>query len=453
MKLTIDNLDGLGALDYTASVDSGKSAAALLVRKLNLPAELKFGLVGALGGLTVPVIGGRVMLSLDSGADLFTGYIAQTPTYQYAGWAEGGVIYRYEVDALSDVMLMDRKAPPPHPPFVDRSAGSAFEQLTSDALAGWFDVSGVESGDSIPYYSVDPAKRWSASAAEIALAARCCYRDDNGRLFLTPLASNTYDLAENATTFSPADLQLRSVDRLVNDLTLLGPLEPSVHVKDYFVGDGFTTFFYLSEKPFTRSSQVALYNRTILNEIYTELDPTHWTVIDPTGVISVSNGQLQVTGGTGIDGQTLLNFIEKMELGGATILEHGDFIFNAASNGVIGGLYAGTVSIAGCLADFLITPTGANCTIQALVGGLATGTPIVTQAGHHYVFTTRLYPTEVYRTQQGFHSSLHPSGAERGGNAVACDVRVVLAVQDIDPTNPATQILQATVLYDDVIGN
>jgi hypothetical protein len=36
---------------------------------------------------------------------------------------------------------------------------------------------------------------------------------------------------------------------------------------------------------------------------------------------------------------------------------------------------------------------------------------------------------------------------------VACDVRVVLAVQDIDPTNPATQIAGATVLYDDVITN
>jgi len=44
--------------------------------------------------------------------------------------------------------------------------------------------------------------------------------------------------------------------------------------------------------------------------------------------------------------------LEKIELGGATVLEHGDVVFNAASNGVIGGLYAGTVSIAGCLAGF-----------------------------------------------------------------------------------------------------
>jgi hypothetical protein len=451
MKLLIDNLDGLGPQDYTAFVDARKNPT--LVRKLNSPAEFTFGLVGGAGSLAVPVIGGRVALTLSNGNDLFTGYIVQMPTYQYQGSADRGLVYRYEVDALSDVMLMDQKAPPPHPPFVDRNAGSAFDQLTAEALPGWFDVSGVEAGDPIPYYSVNPAKKWTASAAEIALSARCSYRDDNGNLFFTPLGASTYALAENAATFSPGDLQLQSVNRLVNDLTILGPLEPSAHVKDYFCGDGYTTYFYLSQKPFTRSSQVALYNRTILDEIYTELDPTHWTVTDPLGVISVSNGQLLIAGGTGIDGQTLLNFIERIELGGATMLEHGDVVFNAASDGVIGGLYAGAVSIAGCLAGFRITPLGSYCNIEALVGGSVTGTALATQAGHHYVFTTMLYPTEAYRMQQVFHSSLYPSGSPRGGGAVACDVRVVLEVQDIDPTNPATQIAPATVLFDDIIAN
>ena len=264
-------------------------------------------------------------------------------------------------------------------------------------------------------------------------------------------AADTYELAENAATFSPGDLQLQSVSRVVNDLTILGPLEPSAHVKDYFCGDGYTTYFYMSQKPFTRSSQVALYNRTILDEIYTELDPTHWTVTDPLGVITVSNGQLQVAGGTGTDGQTLLNFIEQVELGGTTMLEHGDVVFNAASDGVIGGLYAGAVSIANCLAGFRITASGDYCNIQALVGGSVAGTPLATQAGHHYVFTTTLYPREPYRMQQVFHSSLYPSGSPRGGGAVGCDVRVVLQVQDIDPTNPATQIAPATVLFDDIL--
>ncbi|MGA2356856.1 MAG: hypothetical protein ABSG02_20370 [Terriglobales bacterium] len=449
MKLLIDNLDGLGPIDYTVFVDATKNPS--LARKLNGPAQLRFGLLAASASFTVPVIGARVQLTLNSGSDLFTGYIAEAPTYQYLGWIDRGLTYRYEIDALSDVMLLDRKAPPAHPPFVNRDAGNAFEQLTAEALPAWFDVGGVQAGDPIPNYSVNPAKKWTASAAEIAISGRCAYRDDDSKLYFTPLATHFYNLAENTPQFSPGDLQLQSVNRLVNDLTILGPLEPSAHVKDYFCGDGYTTYFYMSQKPFTRSSKVALYNRTILNETYTQLDPTHWSVTDPLNVITVSNGQLQVAGGTGADGQTLFNFIEQIELGGATMLKHGDVVFNGASNGVIGGLYAGAVSIADCQAGFRLTPSGNNSNIQALVGGAATGTPIATQAGHHYVFTTMLYPTETYRTEQVFHSSLHPSGSPRGGGAVTCDVRVVLEVQDIDPTNPATQIAAATVLFDDVI--
>ncbi len=448
MKLLIDNLDGRGALDYTAFVDSSKNPS--LVRKLNRAGEFKFGLVA---GNIVPVIGARVTLTLSNGNSLFTGYVAQTLTYQYSGWADRGAVYLYEMVALSDVMLMDLKAPPPHPPFVDRNAGDAFRQLTAEALPGWFDVTSVLAGDSIPYFSVNPAKEWTVSAEEIALSARCSYRDDNGKLFFAPVGANTYGLAENGVPFSPGDLKLQSVNRLVNDLTILGQLEPSAHVKDYFVGDGLTTKFYLSQKPFTRSNEIPLYNRTILDEIYAKLDPTHWSVTDPLHAITVSNGQLQVAGGTGTDGQTLLDFIEKIELGGATVMVHGDFVFNAASDGVIGGLYPGGVSIAGCAAGFRITPSGANCNLQALVGGSVTGTALATQAGHNYVFTTQLYPAEVYRAQQVFHSSLHPSGAARGGGAVACDVRVVLEIHDIDPTNPATQTAPATVLYDGVISN
>jgi hypothetical protein len=450
MKLLIDNFDGRGAQDYTAFIDATKDAS--VVRNLNAPAELKVGLVSG-ATFVVPVSGARITLIRSNGNDLFTGYLTTSPSYQYLGWGEQGALYRYELLALSDVMLLDQKAPPPVPPFVARSAGDALRQLTQDALPGWFDTTGIEAGDPIPYFGVDPSKTWAVSAAEIALAARCSFRDDNGKLFLAPLAQNTYALTESDPTFCPDDLQLQSSNRLVNDLTVLGQLEPAAHVKDYFVGDGYTTTFYLSQIPFTRSNQIPLYNHTILDEEYTELDATHWVVTDPLHVISVSGGQLQVGGGTGQDGQTLLDFVEQVELGGATVLEHGDVVFNAASDGVIGGLYGGAVSIAGCLAGFRITPSGANCNIQALINGALTGTPLATQPGHHYVFTTQLYPTEIYRMQQVFHSSLHPSGSPRGGGAVACDVRVVLEVHDIDPTNPATQVASATVLYDGVISS
>lgn len=451
MKLLIDNLDGRGALDYSAFVDT--SNATHVVRKLNSPAEFTASLISADSGFVVPAAGARMVLAKSDNSDVFTGYLVTAPSYRHLGWGSQGPQYVYEIFALGDAMLLNQKAPPPEPPFVTLSAGGAFSRLTLDAIPGWFDLTGVQAGDLVPYFSVDPSKSWAASAAEIALAARFSYRDGAGKLFFAPLAQSTYPLSESDPTFSPDNLQLESVNRLVNDLTVLGQLEPASHVKDYFIGDGYTTNFYMSQIPFTRSNQIPLYNRTILNEEYTALDPTHWTAIDPTTAFSVSNGQLQVAGGNGQDGQTCLDFVEQMELGGATVLEHGDAVFNAASTGVIGGLYSGAVAIANCVAGFRITPSGTNCSIQALVAGVLTGTPIATQPGHHYVFTTYIYPTEIYRMGQVFHSSAHPSGNARGGAAIVCDVRVLLQVHDIDPANPATQVATATVLFDGVISN
>src|SRR5258708_416791 len=196
MKLTIDNLDGLGALDYTAFLDGTKSPR--VVRKLNRPAELRVSLVAGEGNFVVPVTGARVTLGRMNGADVFAGYVAESPTFQYLGWGERGPLYRYEVVALSDEMLLDKKAPPARSPFVARGAGEALRQLSEDAIAGWGNYSGVEAGDTVPFYVVSSAKPWSVSAAEIALLARCGYRTDGQTLFLAGLAGNTFSLQENA---------------------------------------------------------------------------------------------------------------------------------------------------------------------------------------------------------------------------------------------------------------
>jgi hypothetical protein len=78
---------------------------------------------------------------------------------------------------------------------------------------------------------------------------------------------------------------------------------------------------------------------------------------------------------------------------------------------------------------------------------------IATTAGHRYVLTTYLYSREVYRSGEIYHSSLHPAGSGWGGAVVPADVRFVLELQDIDPANPMTMVVPATVLYDGVIAN
>src|ERR1700689_5066506 len=182
MKLTIDNLQGQGAQDYTGSLDGTQSPK--IERKLNQPAELQFSLISNTPGFVIPVMSARVTLGKANGSDVFTGYVSAAPQYEYLGWGEQGPVYRYNVVAQSDEVLLNQKALPNRSPFVDRSAGEALRQLAQDLLPGWFDTSTVQDLDTLAVYAVNPQKNFSYHAAEIALSARASFRTMNGALIL-----------------------------------------------------------------------------------------------------------------------------------------------------------------------------------------------------------------------------------------------------------------------------
>jgi hypothetical protein len=447
MNLTIDNLQGQGPLEYTGGLDGTKPP--VVGRKLNQMAELQFSLVANLPGFVVPATGARVILARADGSFVFTGYVTGAPQYEYLGWGEQAPVYRYNVVAQSDEVLLNQKALPNRAPFVERSAGSALRQLAQGLLPGWFNTAAVQNVDTLATYAVNPQESFSFHAAEIAVAARASFRAMNGALILAPVGATAYALNESDTNVSPAGLWLNSPNLLANELTMIGQDEPQAYVRDYFAGDGESLKYYLSQEPFAQARPA------LIDEEYVGpgLDPTTWVVNDPSSAVSVVAQTLQIAGGTGVDAQTTVSFIEQVELGGALEFQHGDVSFAAASQGVLGGLYAGAISVAGCLAGFRITPSGAGSNIQALISGSLTGPGIATTPGHQYFFTTYLYSMDVYRSGETYHSSLHPAGSGWGGAAVAADVRFVLEVQDIDPSDPATLVAPATVLYDDVIEN
>lgn len=446
MKLTIDNLQGQGLVDYTAALDT--TVAPHIERTLNQPSVLRCCLLAKATGFVVPASEARVILT-SATAVLFTGYLTQAPHFEYLGFGEQGAVYRYNLIAESDEALLDQKALPNRAPFVSRTAGSALRQLVEDLLPGCFDLGGVQDVDTLAAYQVNPQKKFSYHAAEIALAARASYRAMNGALLLSPVGAATYAISEGDTTCSPAGLTLACPNLTVNDVTVIGLDEPQAYVRDYFVGDGVSRGFYLSQTPF-HQGRIAL-----IDEQYTGpgLDASTWSVRDPSSAISVSAQALQVNGGTGQDGQSTVQFIEKIEMGGAQELQHGDITFAGPSRGVLGGLYAGDISAAECLAGFQVTPSGGGSNIQALINGSGTGPIVATTAGHRYILTTYIYSMEVYRSTETYHSSLHPAGNGWGGAAVQANVRLVLELQDIDPSIPSTMVAPATVLYDDVIEN
>jgi hypothetical protein len=380
---------------------------------------------------------------------LFTGYITPSPEQNQLGWGIRGAAFRYLLRAISDELLLDRKTLPSRAPFVGRAAGDILKQLADDALPGLLEYSATQPLDVLPAFATDTRKTWSQHAAEVAVRARASYRVLDGKLVFEPLG-RLHALSESSAGFCPESLKLSSPKiPTLNDVTVSGRMEPQLHVKDYFLGDGLTLSFNLSHAPYGGEAR----DQFLLEDEFagTALDPRYWKLSDPAGAISVSGGTLQVQGGTGQDGQTTVAFVEQVELGGALVLRHGEVVFSAASNGIIGGLYAGDAVPANCFAGFRIAPAGSQSTIQPVVNGAVVGTAITTTAGHRYALTTHLYASEIFRKQQIFHSSLHPAGAGRGGAAIAADVRVVLEVHDIDPANAGSLQAISTVLYDGVV--
>jgi hypothetical protein len=278
------------------------------------------------------------------------------------------------------------------------------------------------------------------------MAARAAYRLDSALIF-APVGATVHAINESDPNFSPAGLTLDSKTRTINDLTITGATEPQARVKDYFLGDGVTTRFTLSHMPFVKN-EASIVDEEFLGP---SLDPTRWSAADPTSAISVANGALQVSGGTGADGATLVTFAEQIELAAALQLQHGEVILSAASTGIIGGLYAGAISAANCFAGFDISPLGAQSVIQPRINGALAGGTLTTVAGHRYRLTTRIYATEMFREEQSYFSSAHPAGSGRGGGCIAANARLVLEVHDIDPANPASLQAVSTVLYDGLL--
>jgi len=442
MKLLIDNHDGLGLQDYSAYLDA--EHLPQLKRRLNRAAEMQTWLASGDEGFRVPASGARVILERDDGHKLFTGYLTAAPELQYLGAAQNGTLWRYGLFATDDSWLLDHNAPTARTPFVCRTAGDALRTITNDVLPGGLDVSGVQDLGQVNQYVASSQRSWSEHARELATRERACYRAHDGKLTFQPVGQQGFTIDEHDAKFAPTGLAVAQPDCLGNDATVVGEMEPTTYVRDYFIGDGTTLGFYLSRSPFARTTV------TVFEEEYAGpgLDPTLWYISGTSSAVSVAGGQLNINGGP-----VTVGLVEKLELAGGLRIQHGQVTFSAASSGTLGGVYNGSVADSNCFAGFRITPSGGNCAIQALIYGYGNGAPLITQPGHQYALTTQLFANEAQRIRGTYCSSVHGGGSGRGGDSTAAAVRVVLSVHDVDPNSPGTLALPATVLFDGVLGS
>ncbi len=448
MRITIDNLDGAGALDYSSALAA--DGPLKIERTLNAPSLCTGMLDVSALSLPVPSRRGRIVVTSDSGTVLFTGYLATEPESIYAGVATTGPVYRVVINAVSDEWLLDKQTVPLGGSGAALPGGQLLLTLTNRVDGSLFTTAGVDNGPTLGVFVPEQAQSWSANAAAIASASYSAYRVVNGALSLQPAGTVTHALSDGDGTLQVAALKSSSVKELANDVTLSGEMEPTAYITETFAGDGTTTVFQLTEAPF-RPKRIA--NSTsataLIADSFNEAAPDTrvWQVSDPGSHLSLSAAGLTMTGGNGLDGQTTLTAIDAIEMGGSLVVEAGSVQLTAPSDGVLCGLYSGSTQRANCFAGYNVRQTGGSTIVVPFVNGAEVGTPYTLLSGHTYTLRIRLHCVEMQRVMQTYYAMVDGAVQAFGGNLTDAPMSIVFELQDLG----AASNTPATVLYDGAV--
>jgi hypothetical protein len=399
MKITIQGQD------YTSALDAVRPLT--IERKLNEPSICELWLsLTASGGLSVPSRNQPMAVTGDDGTPYFTGYIAVSPLPEYAGLGLEGPHYRTAVQALSDELLLDQLLMPPSVGSTGETAGALLTSLVTHSGSMALSTEALSLSAAVSNFVPTLGAPWSKSAGQVASQARAAYRALNGALTLSSVQTTVHPLNETDGSLSLAGLGFTaSVKRaLANDVTVCGEHEPVAYVTEYFLGDGVTTQFYLTADPYFPAASKS----TIISELFNEsqINQQVWSSIGGPGYLSLGVGGLTLNGGNGIDGQTVLSWIDPVEMGGTLLLEAVGVMLSPGSTGILAGFYTGGEQVACCTTGFQVTAqqgTG-SVTLQPLVQGTPAGTTFAINPANQYTLRVRVHCPENDRVQAIYRS-------------------------------------------------
>jgi hypothetical protein len=445
VKITIDNLDGAGAADYSAALCA--DGPLKIERVLNAPSICSGMLDVSDASLAVPARRGRVVVTAANGTVLFTGYVATDPEAVYAGTGLKGPVYRYVFSAVSDEWLLDKQAVPLSGAGLAQSGGQLLTTLTNRVDGGLFTLTEVMNGLAVGVFQPSQSESWSVNAGVVASTTYAAYRVLDGAVSLQPAGTVTHALSDGDGTLQVAALKTTQVKELANDVTVSGEEEPSAYVTETFAGDGTTTVFQLSEDPF--KPKTTANSSLLLTDSFNEpvLDTQIWQIADPGSHLNLSSAGLTMTGGNGLDGQTTLTAIDPVELGGTLVIEAGSLQLGGASAGVVCGLYSGKTQSANCFAGYNVRQSAGNTVAVPLVNGAEVGTVFTLAQGHTYTLRIRLNCVEAQRVLQAYYAMVDGVVQSFGGGLVSAPINAVFELQDLG----AASTTPATVLYDGAV--
>lgn len=423
MQLTINGTN------VTASLDAAHPLT--IQRKLNEPSSCAFTL-SLPAGSAAPQRMQSVSVTGDNGVVYFTGYIAATPMPQYAGLAMDGPRYRYAVQALSDEILLDQALMPPSKQFSGQGAGALLATLVAHTGSSALSTSALTLQSPVASFLPEPGAPWSKSAGRVASQVRAAYRALSGALTLAPVPAAIHPLNESDGSLTLANLAFNSPASraLANDITVCGQHEPVAYVTEYFLGDGVTSQFFLSADPFFPPAASA----TLIHEQFNEpsIDTTLWAIPANNSSFTLGDCGLSLNGGTGIDGQAQLCFLDPIEMGGTLLLEATGIQLNNASTGVLAAFYAGMETIAGCVAGFQAVAqqgTGA-VSLQPIILGAASGSAYNTNPANQYALRVRIHCCENQRALATYISSGDSGVNTIGGQHIAAPAKIQCEIQE-----------------------
>ncbi len=448
LRITIDNGDGAGALDYTGAVVA--EGRVRVERMLNAPSRCTATVL--VGALPLPARLARVAVSRDDGAVLFTGYVATEPVRVPAGMGTEGLLYTARVTAVSDEWLLDRQgsgaAAGGGPSLAGGGPSLALdgtELLARLALraGGGIAVAG-DGGRKVASFWAREAVPWSVNAGDAAGAAYAGYRALAGQVLVQAAGAVSHrfgDAVGDGGVLDVNALQVANVRELANDVTLTGAEEPAAYVQECFAGDGATMVFELSERGFAAKPATAIDD----SFAKAAFNPAVWTVGDPGSHLGLTAAGLTMNGGNGADGVTTLTALDALEMGGTLLVELSGVQLGAACDGMLAGLYSGLPVLAECFAGFRVRQQNAATTLVPVVNGVEVGTAFAPAAGHSYTLRLRLHCAETQRVMEQYYVMVDGVVQEFGApGGVDAGMDAVFEVVD----QGASSNTPATVLYD-----
>jgi hypothetical protein len=387
----------IGGQDYTSALDAAHPL--IIERKLNEPSVCQLWITLPPGSSSTIARNQYVLITRDDETCYFTGYIAATPLLEYAGLALEGPQYRLAIHAVSDECLLDQAGMAPSRELPGMNAGPLIAALVAKTASTSLSTDKLSLDAPVAFLPAEQGASFSATAAKAANAARSAYRALNGALTLSSIPAAVHKLSEADGTLALENFSLTATAKraLANDITVCGEHEPTAYITEYFLGDGITTQFNLSENVFTPPASKTTFIRELFNE--GQIDLRLWGNPGTHNYLSLGSGGLVMQGGTGKDGETQLTWRDPIEMGGTLLLEATGVTLANGSSGILTGFFVGDKMQQACTAGFQVTAqqgTGA-VSLQPLVLGSPAGSAYPVNPSNQYALRVRVHCPECER--------------------------------------------------------